>query len=782
MKADKQANHVPLPVEEGVHLRDYLNLLRRRWKILLLVFLLVLGGVALKTYLTKPVYEASLTLEIQKNQKGGILKELGVDNDSSLSADIEILRSRSMAERVVQMLNLDWSVDPEQSSPGLVFQLQEISAGPTVDRLQVELTGADRFRVRDQDGRLLGETGNDQPLAAGDVRLTGAVLTGKAGQRLVLLRTSPVEVAEDLMRRIHAVEMGKGTNILSLSYEDTDPIRARDVVNALASAYQRQSVTAKTREAGKTVQFINQQIANVKSTLNRTEQDLQEYKVQSGLVTLGPEGQSLVERLVNLEEQKAELALKRKRLQFAIDEVQQALATGGPYTPTIIESVPFSADSAGKLAQLEADRKSLLADFTEAHPAVQNIQQQIHKLQEALLTAYRSGQQDLKLEEDDLKETIAGYDRQLAGIPKAEQELAKRARVNKVNAELYTFLLQKQQEAKIAEASTLSGVEIIDPAFTPKVPIKPNTKKNLALGLILGLMLGCGAAFFLEYLDDTINDAEKVQSELGLPVIGIIPRIDPQGPPGNPARMLVTQLPPKSASVEACRALRTGIHFATARSSRKVLLVTSSLPGEGKSTVSANLALVLAQTGSRVLLVGCDLRRPSLFAMFNIPKEPGLSDLMVDDVKDYLHHIPDLPLDLICSGRVPPNPAELLGSSRMKRFIEYARERYDYVVLDAPPVLPVTDSQILAELADEVLVVLEPCRIPRKAAQRTVEALRHAEANLIGVALNDKAGKGFRYYGNYAYYGHKSYGGYYGEGTGPAEPNGILARLRRFFG
>jgi tyrosine-protein kinase Etk/Wzc len=772
--ADQQhPHHAPSVPEEGAHLLDYVNVVLRRWKIALLVLLVVFGGVAITTFLAQPIYEASVTLEVKKSSKGGMLKELGMESDNSLVADIEILRSRSMAGQVVQLLGLDWQV--AELPAGVELAVRALRLPPDATVCILELTDSDAFRLSTPQGELLAAARSGELVEQGELRLQLDVRGGRPGDRLRLERLPLHEVAGGLMAGIRAVEMGKGTNILRLSYQDPSPARARDIANALAQAYQGQSVSSKTREAGKTVDFINQQLSGLKTALDQTEQDLQEYKVESGLVTLGPEGGSLIQKLVSLEQQKADLSLKRKRLDYAVDEVRRALRQGQSYNPTVIDSIPLSRETAARLAELEAERKSLLGDFTEAHPAVLGIQQQIRKAQEALLSAYQAGLKDLQLAEGDLATTLAGFEQQLEGIPQAELELAKRTRVNKVNAELYTFLLQKQQEARIAQASTLSGVEIIDPAFTPKWPIKPNKRKNLLLGLVLGLMLGVGVAFFLDYLDDTVKDAEEVRQQLGLPVLGIVPRIAADSK--DQGAMLISRLAPKSPPVEAFRALRTGLHFAAARDQRKILMVTSSLPNEGKTTISANMAVVLAQTGSRVLLLGCDLRNPGLYDMFGTARAPGLTDVLTGGAKNYVHRVPGTTLDLINAGTVPPNPAELLGSERMKKFLAYVRERYDYVVIDAPPVLPVTDAQILSQLVDDVMIVVEPCRVPRKAARRMVETLRAVEAHIIGVALNDKSGKGFKYYGNYGYYGHKYYGSYYGEGVVVAD--GLAAKVKK---
>lgn len=773
MSEQHHPQHPPSVPEEGAHLLDYVNVALRRWKVALLVLVLVFGGVALKTFLTRPVYEAAVTLEVKKGSKGGMLQGLGMESDNSLVADIEILRSRSMAEQVVRLLGLDWQA--AEVPDGLALAVRQLQLPGEITACTLELTGADAFRLSTPQGELLAAGRSGEALEQGELRLQLELSGGRSGDRLRLERLPLHEVAGGLMGGIRAAEMGKGTNILRLSYQDTDPARARDIANALAQAYQGQSVSSKTREAGKTVDFINQQLSGLKSTLDQTEQDLQEYKVQSGLVTLGPEGGSLIQKMVSLEQQKADLGLRRKRLEYAVDEVRRALRQGHSYNPTVIDSIPLSREAAARLAELEAERKSLLADYTDAHPAVLGIRQQIRKAQEALLSAYQAGLKDLQLAEADLVTTLADFEQQLEGIPQAELELAKRTRVNKVNAELYTFLLQKQQEARIAQASTLSGVEIIDPAFTPKKPVKPNKQKNLLLGLVLGLMLGVGAAFFLDYLDDTVKDADEVRQQLGLPVLGIVPRIAADSK--EPGAMLISRLAPKSAPVEAFRALRTGLHFAAARERRKILMVTSSLPNEGKTTISANMAVVLAQTGARVLLLGCDLRNPGLYDMFGTAHAPGLSDLLTGGARNYVHRLPGTTLDLINAGTISPNPAELLGSERMKKFLAFVRERYDHVVIDAPPVLPVTDAQILAQLVDDVMIVVEPCRVPRKAARRMVETLRAVEANIIGVALNDKSGKGFKYYGNYGYYGHKYYGSYYGEGAVVAD--GLTAKMKR---
>jgi tyrosine-protein kinase Etk/Wzc len=321
--------------------------------------------------------------------------------------------------------------------------------------------------------------------------------------------------------------------------------------------------------------------------------------------------------------------------------------------------------------------------------------------------------------------------------------------------------LQRQQEMRIRQAATTSDIEIIDFAQASSSPVKPNKRKNLALGLVLGLMCGVGLAFLLDYLDRTIKDEDDVQETLGLSVLGTIPKLTMTE--GGPLQRLITCLEPLSPACEAFLALRTNLLYILTNQKHKTILITSCLPGEGKSTVAANLATTLAQTGAKTLLVDCDLRRPSLHRILDQKDTPGLTDLLVDSEQknQSVRRIKALNLDFIPDGTELPNPTQLLNSQKMRDFLALAHGRYDYVVLDVPPLLPVADSLILASQVDLNLMVIESCRIPEKLALRALKALHSHGASPAGVVLNDKTGKGARYYGAYSYYDGKYYQGYY---------------------
>lgn len=761
------------PGEEGAHLRDYLNVVLRRWKFALALALAVFCGVAVYTSFQKPVYEAFATIEIRKSSKGGVLGSIGLESPDNLSADIQMLQSRSLAEKVAQRLNLHWQL-AATTEEGLDLSLREFTAAGNNSVFELVLTGPDTYRLF-QSGREIATGRSGEALQREGLRLLVDIHRGKAGDRLRLERI-PLDVASSrVMGAIRAAEVGHGTNIVRLSAQGSDPQLARDMVNQLAQIYQEQNSAQNSREAGKTVDFIDQQLNGLRDLLNHSEQELKEYKIESGLITLGPEGANLVEKLVALEQQKVPLDVSARRVRFAIEGLRKAMATKSSFSPPVIEHVA-AGDVIARLSDLEAEKKTLLTEFTEAHPAVIEVEEKIRSSQETLLAAYRTALQSLESDMREYTQTIAGYDVELKKVPAAELELVQMTRDNKVNAEIYTFLLQKQQEARIAQASTISNVEIIDPAFTPQQPIKPNKKKNFAMGGLLGLMLGIGLAFFLDYMDQTVKDADGARRALGIPVLGTIPCIPPLAAGGKRLkRLLVSSLPPRSAPVEAFRSLRTGIHFAAVGEAKKIIMITSALPGEGKSTISANIALVMAKTGAKVLLIGCDLRRPSLAETFGVPNVPGLSDLLTGGSQKAFRRLEKHQIDFLSGGTIPPNPSELLGSARMRKLLATMRERYDYIILDAPPVLPVTDAKILAPQAEMVLIVLETCRVPFNAVRKMREDLLSSNAPVIGVVLNDKSGKGFQYYGGYGYYNHKQYGSYYVDDT-PAEKHKASAR------
>jgi tyrosine-protein kinase Etk/Wzc len=579
--------------------------------------------------------------------------------------------------------------------------------------------------------------------------------------------------ANSLKSNVKAVEVGNKTGIVRISYQSTDPGKACEVVNTLSQVYRERNISFRSMEASKTLEFIGEQLTSVKKDLDDSEIKLQQYRSSTGAVKLDADSTELVRKLADYDGQLKNISLHKRQLEYNITALREAIRKGTVYTPTFsLKDDAGNSAAAGKLAELDVQRKTLLSELSEGHPQIKVLKAQIDEIQAKLLSTYEADLKGLIRHESNVKQVLGGYDAEFRKLPEAERDLGRLLRLTKVNADIYNFLLHKHEEARIAKAATISNISVIDPAITPVKPIKPNKKKNLLLGLLIGLMVGVGLAFFHDYMDDTIKDSAAARRVFGLPLLAIIPFITRSAHDKGAADVaLISHYEPKSPAAEAFRSLRTSIHFSSLKKEKNTLLVTSTFPGEGKSTIASNLAITLAQTGARVLLIDCDMRRPSVHEKYGCSRVPGLSEVLAGDVAVAAAvHGSDIPnLFLLSAGTIPPNPSELLGSKEMERLITELKGDYGQIVIDAPPLLAVTDASVLTSFCDLLLLVIEPGRIPEKIAVRVGEILVNTQAPVAGLVISDResidASYGY-YYSKYGYrYGYASAAYQESEGT-----------------
>lgn len=339
----------------------------------------------------------------------------------------------------------------------------------------------------------------------------------------------------------------------------------------------------------------------------------------------------------------------------------------------------------------------------------------------------------------------------------------------------YSALLSSYSAIGLAEANSSATVTVISPAQVPAAPIRPRILSNTLLAAVLGALAGAGLAFLLEYVDDTVKSPEDLQAT-GLGAIGVVQRVAGNGKSVESPIFAISQ--PKSLASEAYRTLRTNLQFSSLDTPLRSLVVTSAVATEGKTTTAANLAVVMAQAGNRIVLVDGDLRRPSAHKLFNLPNQTGLTTALVEDpqaLNGYLQETGIENLRVLTAGPIPPNPQELLGSQRMEELLRRLEDEADIVVLDTPPTLVVSDANVLAARASGVLMVVNTGKTRRAAVRQAVDGLRKVGANLLGCVLNmvsPRGGRGSYYYSSY-YYSH-----YYGE-SGRGKRRGLLDRMRR---
>lgn len=604
------------------------------------------------------------------------------------------------------------------------------------------------------------------------------------------------EAARKLLEKGLSVQQVRNTEIVRINVEHTDPRVAAAAANAVAQSLTDMNLKTRRRRVTETREFIENQLAGARDRLRTGEQELVEFKNRFGEVSLAQETTLLLQKMADLRAQLVDVGLQRRETQTRAAAARERLGQQAKVSPTQWTPSPLITMLQNQLATLEVELAGLLREFTPRHPSVTSTRAKIQALkqrleaemadsmrvgtygvdpvyQQLIQEVARAEMAMVGLDEREraLNAVIADYARMMQGVPARETELAGLTRTVKEAEAVYLLLSEKYQDARIAETSIGSAIRVVDPARVPEDPVKPRRRLNTLLGAVLGLMLGAVAAFVVEQLDDTVKSVDEVERVLGAPVLGAIPLLDGAAP-GNArgeARQRASPLPildpsdRRSPAAEAYRALRTHVLFSMPDVQRKCLLVTSALQGEGKSTIAANLALAIARTDRQVWLVDGDLRRSTLDRMFPEADSPGLASFLAGQAEsgDIVKAAPAPNLWFVAAGPTVPNPAELLGARRMATLMDEARAKADVVVMDSPPVLPVTDAEVAGAQADGALLVVKAGQTERRALAHARQRLERVGVRVIGAVLNCvPAGRQDGYYYSTYYYG---YYGHYGD-------------------
>ncbi|MFC1529321.1 polysaccharide biosynthesis tyrosine autokinase [Gemmatimonadota bacterium] len=546
--------------------------------------------------------------------------------------------------------------------------------------------------------------------------------------------------------------------------------------------YSNEVANARNTEA---LAFINRQLANTTTVLDSLERELKDSR-QANL----PNSLTDIDFIKPLIEQRRTLQIRLTSLEEQMQRLGGGVgALSSPGTALNAEALQQYSSMYSQLSNMLADRANLLVTYTDSAIPVRDLDARIGEARITLLNAIQNDASRLRTQLDDLDDTLNSY-------PDEEIRLAKLNRSVDLHVELVTQLEASRQEAMIRKAEQVREVTVINyPTLAVPTQVSERSIKTI-IGLILGLMLGVIIAFLLETLDTSIGNIEDLEEYLEAPVLAVIPHLDVdeiqerlverdprlQGDPDLPMfARLITQYDPRSPVAEAYRALRTNLQFATegageSRVADKTFLFTSASLAEGKTTTLINLAITVAQAGMRVLVVGCNMRRPTLYKSFGLPRERGVVDILtgqmewqdcVKTVTDMLmaklslYDIMAIPgldnLHIITAGGIPPNPSELLSSPRFGELLAEVREQYDLVLVDAPPILPVTDAAIIGRQVDWSVLVYQVGLVPRNALRRAKAHLTNVGARLLGIAMNDVRGQ-ISGYSPYSQYMEKYYG------------------------
>ena len=701
----------------------------KQWIISITGLFAVIGVVY--ALLATPIYKVDALIQIDDapstNPLADVNSILGMEPPSQ--SEIEIIRSRMVLGRAVDLLNLDVTITPKRLPLLGDFLVRRgverpeyaqgwastwAGEGINVSEMPVDdtlLGNTFTLRVLDEshyelfhEGESLGKGGVNQleTFADGQLNLRVTSLSAAQGAEFELTHISRMQAIQNLRNAFSVSEQGKETGILSWSMTGEQPRKLQRTLNTIADIYYSQNVQRQSEEARNSLEFLDNQVPKVRAQLDAAETRLNEFRTSRDSVDLSLETQSVLERIVNLEAQ---------------------------------------------VNQLELTEAEIAKRYTPSHPTYK-----------ALLEK----KAQLKREMDKLNA-------QVKNLPETQQEVLRLTRSVEVTQAIYVQLLNKVQEMEIAKASTVGNVRILDEAGILPGAIKPKKAMIVVISTLLGGMLSVGVILLRAAFRRGVESPDQLEA-LGLPMYATIPLSDEQGKLSRKVKRATDkhsrQIPngllaarnPADLAIEAIRGLRTSLHFAMMETSSNTLMITGPSPGIGKSFVAANLAAVCAQAGQRVLVVDADMRKGHMHSIFDERSECGLSDYLADkkSLEDIIRSVSALEtLSYVARGIAPPNPSELLMSTRFQEFLAAVSERFDLVIIDSPPILAVTDAAVIGKHVGTTLLVT---RFEVNAPKEVEVSLKRLAASGIAVKggiLNAMERKAAGAYGeNYGYYNY----------------------------
>jgi len=727
--------------EEVPHLLDYLHvILKRRW-VVLSCLLIVFTTVAIGTLKKKPIYEGKVLIEINPEQPNvlnfqEVLQLTSVDIESYRETQYKVLQSRTLAEHVIDDLKL--CRYPEFYKGSLLFGLIQVVPDKIPSASDPEPPDRSMDAYRNTVRHFIDN-----------------------------IDVSPV----------------RRSNLVELSFYSENAELAARIANQLSTDYIDQNLQVKWDEANKASEWLSGKLVGLKAKLEKSDDALQSYARANSIIFV-EEKQNLVnERLKQLQEEYT----KAQALRFQKESLYNLVQAGRVQDLPGVLSNGLIQNLATRLAELERDYAQLTATVKPEYPKAIALKKQIDAMQESLDRQKKALAENIV---DDYRSALANEKFLAQAVDEQKKEVNDVAeksiqynilkREVDANKQLYEGLLTRMKEATVSAGLTASNVRIVDTAQVPKAPVKPRVALNLALGIVLGAAFGVGLAFLQEYLDNTLKTPDEVERLLRLPSLGLLPDYSPDGTGKGSDKGLATvkhgsdgaiapAVQTGREAVEAYRSLRTSI-LLSAHPVPKMLLITSAVPSEGKTTITVNLGAMLASLGSKVVIVDCDMRKPSCHRSTGVENKPGFVQCLTGHVElaDAILPVPGVTnLSVIPCGPIPPNPAEVLSSPVTPELLNKLRSQFEYVLVDSPPLLTVSDSRILSTLTDAVVLVTRAYGTPYDVVRRARELLYHTGARILGVALNSvdvhKQG-GYGYGDGYGFYRY-GYGYGYGQDT-----------------
>ena len=754
--------------------------------------------------LTTPIYNISATVLIKDEKKGGgasmssDLEKMGLEgfisSSSNVDNEIEVLRSKSLAREVVNNLGLFVTYMDEDEFPSkelyhtspVLVSLTHQEADKLPGRMEINMilqpTGVLGVQItvgekeyRKQFDKLPAVFPTDEGTVAffaNNDTLSAVCPENITKERhITAFINRPFSVLKEYVNSLSIAPTSKTTSVVVISLENTNTRRGRDYINKLLEMYNINANNDKNEVAQKTAEFIDERIGIISKELGSTEQDLENFKRSAGITDLNSEAQIALTGNAEYEKKRVE---NQTQINLVMD--LQRYMKGNEYEVLPSNIGLQDAASAGAIDrynQMLVERKRLLRTSTENNPTIINLDTSIRAMRTTVQATLDATLKGLQITKEDLAREASRYSRRINDAPTQERQFVSIARQQEIKSGLYLMLLQKREENAITLAATANNAKIIDEALADDNPISPKKTIVYLAALVLGVGLPVGVIYLIGLTKFKIEGRADVEKLTSLPVVGDIPLADEKT--GSIA-VFENQ---NNLMSETFRNVRTNLQFML-ENGKNVILVTSTISGEGKSFISANLAISLSLLGKKVVIVGLDIRKPGLNKVFNIPKkEHGITQYLTNTTANLMDFVQPSDINknlfILPGGTVPPNPTELLARGGLEKAIETLKANFDYVILDTAPVGMVTDTLLIGRVADLSVYV---CRADytHKAEFTLINEL--AENNKLPnlcIAVNglDLNSRKYGYYYGYGKYGkYYGYGKRYGYGYGYGEKHG----------
>ena len=782
--------------EENIDVKELLfkYLIHWPWFVGAVVACLIAAWVYL--YMSTPVYNISATVLIKDDKKGGSagmlsgLESLGLDgmisSSQNIDNEIEVLRSKTIVKEVVEDLGLYISYADKDEFPSknlyktspvqvsLTPQEADLLEKPMIVEMALQPQGSLDVNVKIGDDeyqkhfeKLPAVFPTDKgtlaffltPDSALSSKRTSeeTIDSGKTVRNITAVINNPLAVAKGYCGSMTIEPTSKTTSVAVISLKNSNVQRGKDFINKLLEMYNINTNNDKNEVAQKTAEFINERISIISKELGSTEKDLESFKRGAGITDLTSDAQIALTGSAEYEKKRVENQTQINLLQ----DLQKYMQNEGyEVLPSNIglQDVNLAA-AINRYNDVLVERKRLLRTSTENNPTIINLDTSIGAMKENVQVSLDRVLRGLFITKADLDREASRYSRRISEAPGQEREFVSIARQQEIKAGLYLMLLQKREENAITLAATANNAKIIDDAIADDAPVSPKGRMIYLIALVLGVGIPVGVIYLLELTKFKIEGRSDVEKLTNVPIVGDIPLTDEKQ---GAIAVFENQ---NNLMSETFRNIRTNLQFML-ENDKKVILVTSTVSGEGKSFISANLAISLSLLGKKVIIVGLDIRKPGLNKVFNIPrKEVGITQYLANPEKNLMDLVQPSDVSknlyILPGGTVPPNPTELLARDGLDKAIETLKKNFDYVILDTAPVGMVTDTLLIGHVADLSVYVCRADYTHKNEYTLINELAENNKLPKLCTVINGLDLKR-RKYGYY--YGYGKYGKYYGYG------------------